>query len=101
MRSLAFAGEGQIEWRDAPDSELRGDSEALVRSRWPPATSTFAPGDIVSVPFQISCGECDRCRRYFLGGLTPPLAVVPVAFGRRAAICGCAKRRRIESSEAK
>ncbi|MBA2545587.1 MAG: alcohol dehydrogenase catalytic domain-containing protein [Solirubrobacterales bacterium] len=23
----------------------------------------FSPGDIVSVPFQISCGECDRCRR--------------------------------------
>ncbi|MDP9190028.1 MAG: alcohol dehydrogenase catalytic domain-containing protein [Actinomycetota bacterium] len=23
----------------------------------------FAPGDVVSVPFQISCGECDRCRR--------------------------------------
>jgi alcohol dehydrogenase len=21
------------------------------------------PGDLVSVPFQISCGECDRCRR--------------------------------------
>ncbi len=25
--------------------------------------STLAPGDLVSVPFQISCGECDRCRR--------------------------------------
>ena len=23
----------------------------------------FSPGDVVSVPFQISCGECDRCRR--------------------------------------
>src|ERR1044072_7475500 len=23
----------------------------------------FAPGDLVSVPFQISCGECDTCRR--------------------------------------
>lgn len=27
------------------------------------AVTTFAPGDLVSVPFQISCGECDRCRR--------------------------------------
>ena len=24
---------------------------------------TFAPGDEVIVPFQISCGQCDRCRR--------------------------------------
>jgi threonine dehydrogenase-like Zn-dependent dehydrogenase len=24
--------------------------------------SSFAPGDLVSVPFQISCGECDACR---------------------------------------
>ena len=36
-----------------------------------------------------------------LGRLTPPLAAVPVAFGRSAAICGCWKSRRIESSEAK
>jgi alcohol dehydrogenase len=27
----------------------------------------FAPGDIVSVPFQISCGECERCRRGHTG----------------------------------
>jgi alcohol dehydrogenase len=27
------------------------------------AVASVAPGDIVSVPFQISCGECDRCRR--------------------------------------
>ena len=25
--------------------------------------SGFAPGDLVVVPFQISCGECDKCRR--------------------------------------
>ena len=97
MRALTFAGKDKIEWRDAPDSKLQGDGEALVR---PVAVATcdldqlivrgmipfeepfplghecvaevtevgdgvegFAPGDLVSVPFQISCGECDRCRR--------------------------------------
>ena len=27
------------------------------------AVTTAEPGDLVSVPFQISCGECTRCRR--------------------------------------
>jgi alcohol dehydrogenase len=27
------------------------------------AVGSIAPGDLVTVPFQISCGECDRCRR--------------------------------------
>jgi threonine dehydrogenase-like Zn-dependent dehydrogenase len=27
------------------------------------AVEGFKPGDRVSVPFQVSCGECDRCRR--------------------------------------
>src|SRR3954451_12292669 len=27
------------------------------------AVNGFSPGDRVSVPFQISCGECDPCRR--------------------------------------
>jgi alcohol dehydrogenase len=27
------------------------------------AVSSFQPGQIVSVPFQISCGECEPCRR--------------------------------------
>jgi threonine dehydrogenase-like Zn-dependent dehydrogenase len=27
------------------------------------AVGTVEPGDVVSVPFQISCGECDTCRR--------------------------------------
>src|ERR1044072_2644920 len=25
--------------------------------------TSVAPGDLVSVPFQVSCGECERCRR--------------------------------------
>lgn len=27
------------------------------------AVKTFVPGDLVIVPFQISCGQCERCRR--------------------------------------
>jgi alcohol dehydrogenase len=27
------------------------------------AVTSFAPGDLVIVPFQISCGQCERCRR--------------------------------------
>ena len=27
------------------------------------AVGSFAPGQLVSVPFQISCGECDACRQ--------------------------------------
>jgi alcohol dehydrogenase len=27
------------------------------------AVTNFAPGDLVIVPFQISCGNCERCRR--------------------------------------
>ena len=26
------------------------------------AVSRFSPGDLVTLPFQISCGACDRCR---------------------------------------
>jgi alcohol dehydrogenase len=35
--------------------------------------TTVAPGDLVVVPFQISCGSCDRCRR----GLTGSCERVP------------------------
>lgn len=31
---------------------------------------TFAPGDRVIVPFQISCGNCDMCRRGFTNSCT-------------------------------
>jgi threonine dehydrogenase-like Zn-dependent dehydrogenase len=27
------------------------------------AVKDFSPGDLVIVPFQISCGQCERCRR--------------------------------------
>jgi alcohol dehydrogenase len=37
------------------------------------SVSSFAPGDVVVVPFQISCGKCDRCR----AGLTGDCREVP------------------------
>ena len=45
----------------------------------------FAPGDLVIVPFQISCGACDRCRR----GHTNACAAVPFrsSYGLKP-VCG-------------
>src|SRR5947209_7772028 len=97
MRALTYAGPDRLEWREAPDAELQGDREAVVRPLavatcdldalivagqspfQPPfalghectaevvdvggAVSSVRPGDRVSVPFQISCGDCDPCRR--------------------------------------
>jgi threonine dehydrogenase-like Zn-dependent dehydrogenase len=97
MRALTYAGPDQVEWREAPDAEVQGDREAVVRplavatcdldalivagqSPFPPpfaighectaevvevgdAVGSVRPGDRVSVPFQISCGECDPCKR--------------------------------------
>lgn len=31
------------------------------------AVTTVSPGDLVSVPFQVACGECETCRRGFTG----------------------------------
>src|SRR3954465_12810236 len=95
MRQLQFIEKGKLDWRDAPDPKLEGDTEAIVRpvalatcdidvafvqGRFPAqsfsfghecvaevtdagdSVKSFRPGDLVSVPFQISCGECDACR---------------------------------------
>ena len=96
MRQLTFLEKGRLDWDDAPDPELEGDGQALVRpvalatcdldaafvQGVAPVAGPFAfghecvaevtdvgdavgsvePGDLVSVPFQISCGECERCR---------------------------------------
>ena len=45
----------------------------------------FAPGDLVIVPFQISCGTCDRCRR----GHTNACTAVPFrsSYGLKP-VCG-------------
>ena len=97
MRQLEFVEQGKLEWREAPDPQLEGDGEAIVRPvalatcdidvafvrGLAPVANPFAfghecvaevidvgdqvqavkPGDLVSVPFQISCGECDACRQ--------------------------------------
>ena len=31
------------------------------------AVESFRPGDLVSVPFQVSCGACDTCKRGYTG----------------------------------
>lgn len=49
------------------------------------AVRNFAPGDLVIVPFQISCGECERCRR----GNTNACSAVPFrsSYGLKP-VCG-------------
>lgn len=101
MRQLVAEGPGQVAWRDAPEPDLGGPGEALVRplavalcdldqpivfGQAPipppvalghegvaevvatgPGVRSVATGERVVVPFQISCGECDRCRRGLTG----------------------------------
>ncbi|WP_261720370.1 alcohol dehydrogenase catalytic domain-containing protein [Streptomyces sp. FZ201] len=107
MRELTYVARRTVEWREAPDPELRSDQEAIVAPVAatpcdvdssilaghgfiePPfalghecvarvvgtgtAVTAVAPGDLVVVPWSISCGTCDRCRR----GLTAHCASVP------------------------
>jgi len=49
------------------------------------AVKNFAPGDLVIVPFQISCGACERCRR----GHTNACTAVPFrsSYGLKP-VCG-------------
>ncbi len=49
------------------------------------AVNDFVPGDLVIVPFQISCGECERCRR----GHTNACTAVPFrsSYGLKP-VCG-------------
>jgi alcohol dehydrogenase len=47
------------------------------------AVESFSPGDLVSVPFQISCGECAACRQGRSGNCetTPRLAMYGLPVG--------------------
>ena len=103
MRQLTMTEERAVEWRDVPEPELQSPADALVRPLavalcdldqpilrgdapipGPIALGHefvaevvegdgFAPGARVVVPFQISCGDCERCRR----GLTANCLAVP------------------------
>jgi threonine dehydrogenase-like Zn-dependent dehydrogenase len=49
------------------------------------AVSTVKPGDLVSVPFQISCGECEQCRAGHTGNCAsvPRLSTYGMPFGEQ------------------
>src|SRR5580704_13698002 len=91
MLQLTYTGPDALTWREAPEPRLSSDAAALVRpvavatcdldaliiEGAPPfaighecvaevlevgdAVSSVRPGELVSVPFQISCGECTAC----------------------------------------
>jgi alcohol dehydrogenase len=94
MRQLTFVKPGLLEWREASTPVLSADTDAIVRplavarcdldfyiaTGVAPYAGPFAfghemvgevvdggvaPGDRVVVPFQLSCGRCDTCRRGF------------------------------------
>jgi alcohol dehydrogenase len=101
MRQLTMTSAGDVTWEDAPEPDVRGPGEAVVRpvvvatcdldaalvsGQTPlpapialghegiaevvevgPAVTSVQRGDLVIVPFQISCGDCDRCRRGVTG----------------------------------
>src|SRR4029077_12812951 len=45
------------------------------------AVTSFRPGQLVSVPFQISCGDCDSCRRGRSGNCTNVAFMSTYGFG--------------------
>ena len=45
------------------------------------AVTSVRPGRLVSVPFQISCGECERCRRGFTGNCSSVAFMSSYGFG--------------------
>src|SRR4051812_20774494 len=72
MPSLTFAGRRQLEWRDAEPLAIghEGVGEVVeVGDR----VSSFAPGDRVIMPFQVSCGTCPQC----VDGRTGNCSTVP------------------------
>ena len=107
MRQLMMREPGRLDWAEAPEPDLQGPLEALVRplavascdldgpivrGEAPipgpialghecvgrvcavgSAVTRFTEGDVVVVPFQISCGSCARCR----AGLTGNCQTVP------------------------
>lgn len=48
-----------------------------------PAVREFAPGDLVAVPYQLSCGACEHCRRGFTTSCTATPHRATYGFGRQ------------------
>jgi threonine dehydrogenase-like Zn-dependent dehydrogenase len=50
------------------------------------SVGSFEPGDLVSVPFQVSCGECDACRAGRTGNCesVPRLSMYGLAMGKQS-----------------
>jgi threonine dehydrogenase-like Zn-dependent dehydrogenase len=97
VRQLTYIEPGRLEWWDVDEPRIVGDSEALVRPVCVATCDLDAmlvrgstpyegplafghecvaevaeadgldAGSLVSVPFQISCGDCEACRRGHTG----------------------------------
>jgi len=109
MRSLVLEETRRLAWHDVPDPERREEREAIVRplavatcdldaaivSGRTPYEGPFAfghecvarvvegpgTGALVSVPFQVSCGECEKCRRGLTGNCTAVPRLSMYGFG--------------------
>src|SRR4051812_42435415 len=109
MRQLTFVEPGRLEWWDVDAPRLADDREALVRPvavatcdldamlvrgrtpYQPPVAFGHecvaeviegeGQGTLVSVPFQVSCGDCDACARGNTGNCTAVPRLSMFGFG--------------------
>jgi threonine dehydrogenase-like Zn-dependent dehydrogenase len=115
MRQLVLTGPNDVSWADAPEPDLEGPGEALVRplavalcdldhwmitGRTPfplpvklgheciaevlavgADVATVAAGDVVVVPFQVSCGACEPCGRGLTGDCDSVEQLATYGFG--------------------
>lgn len=70
MQQLTLTEQREVAWLDVPAARIEGPGEALVR----PIAVAVCDLDQPIVPFQISCGDCERCRAGLTGNCTsvPP-----------------------------
>jgi alcohol dehydrogenase len=109
VRQLTYVEPGRLEWWDVDKPRLAGDREALVRPvcvatcdldamlirgqtpYQPPlafghecvaeVVEGEGEGSLVSVPFQVSCGECEACTRGNTGNCTAVPRLSMFGFG--------------------
>jgi threonine dehydrogenase-like Zn-dependent dehydrogenase len=115
MRQLVLTEPNAVSWADAPEPDLEGPGEALVRpiavalcdldhpmitggTPIPPPVelghecvaevlavgtdvTTVATGDLVVVPFQVSCGACGPCGRGLTGDCDSVEQLATYGFG--------------------